>query len=203
MKGLAVLGFAMIVFAGLVWGVLSSSEGSPVEGGLEDKGAGLVELTEALDREASRAESAARTGGAIFEGGGEAYLEEVEAFGKEHVEVIRETGALTNVLVRQSRGLDRMKVSEAGRLSGLLSRMEEAPKAGVVVAYPEGYEDCGRHMRAAAYSLRFAASAIREYNHAASAGKLDDYSGLIGMHLQSMSSAKSCVADHLYPDISR
>lgn len=193
-----VLGFAVVlVLVVFGRGFVSSSDGVSVEGRIEDSGVGLVELPGS--REMDRVEPAASSGGSSFESGGGAYLEGVEAFGREYVEVIGETGALMHVLALQRRGLDRLSEPEAGKLAGLLSRMEDAPEAGVVTSYPEGYADCGRHMKAGAYSLRFAADAIREFNRAADARKLDEYSDLIGMHLQSVSSAKSCVADHLYP----
>lgn len=198
-----VLGLVVaLVILALGRGFVSSSDGGSVDGQREEAGDGLVELPEARvssEQDTRGPSPAAGSGGFSFEGGGSVYLEETQAFGREYVEVIGETGALIRELSRRSRRVAPLSQPEASRLAELLSRMEDAPEAGVVISYPKGYGECQRYMRAGAYSLHFAAEAIREFIRKADAEKLDEYSDLVGMHLQSMSSAKSCVADHLYP----
>lgn len=196
------LGFAAILLLVLSGcGLLSSFGDTSAAGQRRDAGM-IVELPDAGEqavRETGGAGPAANLEDPSFEDDGHAYLDEIESFGREYVEVIGETGSLMHLLVHQSRGVDRMDASEARKLGDLLSKMEDAPEAGVVASYHEGYEDCARHLRAGAYSLRFAAGAIRNFNRTADAEYLDEYTDLIGMHLQAVSSAKSCAADHLYP----
>ena len=77
--------------------------------------------------------------------------------------------------------------------------MESAPDSEVVRSYPEGYGDCAASLRAGAISLKLAAGSIRGFNRSADMDYLEEYQGLIGMYLQAMSDARSCISDHLYP----
>ncbi len=128
-----------------------------------------------------------------------AYQEAVDSFADYYRDTINETNPLVHVLVMQSRGSGRMTEAEAQLLDARLSDMEDAPTFGAVESYPEGYEDCSRHLGVGAVSLDLAADSIRGFNETTDADYLKDYQALIGMYLQSVADAKSCVSDHLYP----
>ena len=128
-----------------------------------------------------------------------AYEEAVDSFADYYRDTITETNSLVYVLVMQSRGAGRMTEAEAEDLDARLSDMEDASKFGAVASYPEGYEDCNRHLGVGAISLDLAADSIHRFNETADAEYLKDYQALIGMYLQAVADAKSCVSDHLYP----
>ena len=128
-----------------------------------------------------------------------AYEEAVDSFADHYRETINETNPLVHVLVMQSRGSGRMTEAEAEDLDARLSDMEAATEFGAVESYPEGYRDCSRHLGAGAASLGLAADSIRRFNETSDAEYLMDYQALIGMYLQAVADAKSCVSDHLYP----
>jgi len=128
-----------------------------------------------------------------------AYQEAVDSFADYYRDTINETNPLVHVLVMQSRGSGRMTEAEAEDLDARLSDMEDAREFGAVESYPEGYEDCSRHLGVGAVSLDLAADSIRGFNETTDADYLKDYQALIGMYLQAVADAKSCVSDHLYP----
>ncbi len=92
-----------------------------------------------------------------------------------------------------------MTEAEVEDLDALLSKMGNAPKFGAIESYPEGYDDCSRHLEIGAISLSLAADSIRGFNRTSDVEYLKDYQGLIGMYLQSVSDARSCVVSQLYP----
>jgi hypothetical protein len=128
-----------------------------------------------------------------------AYQEAVDSFADYYRDTINETNPLVHVLVMQSRGSGRMTEAEAQLLAARLSDLEDAPTFGAVESYPKGYEACSRHLGVGAVSLDLAADSIRGFNETTDADYLKDYQALIGMYLQSVADAKSCVSDHLYP----
>jgi hypothetical protein len=128
-----------------------------------------------------------------------AYEEAVDAFADHYRDTINETNPLVHALVMDSSGAGRMTQAEVEDLDARLSDLEEAPKFGAVESYPRGYEDCSRHLGVGAVSLDLAADSIRGFNATADADYLKDYQALIGMYLQAVADAKSCVSDHLYP----
>jgi hypothetical protein len=128
-----------------------------------------------------------------------AYQEAVDSFADYYRDTIYETNPLVHLLVMQSRGAGRMTEAEAEDLNAYLLELERAPEFGAVESYPKGYEDCSRHLGAAAVSLELAADSIRGFNQTTDADYLKDYQALIGMYLQAVADAKSCVSDHLYP----
>ncbi len=128
-----------------------------------------------------------------------AYQEAVDSFADYYRDIINETNPLVHLLVMQSRGEGRMTEAEAEDLNAYLLELEKAPEFGAVESYPKGYEDCSRHLGAGAVSLDLAADSIRGFNETTDADYLKDYQALIGMYLQAVADAKSCVSDHLYP----
>lgn len=128
-----------------------------------------------------------------------AYQEAVDSFADYYRDTINETNPLVHLLVMQSRGEGRMTEAEAEDLNAYLLELEKAPEFGAVESYPKGYEDCSRHLGAGAVSLDLAADSIRGFNETTDADYLKDYQALIGMYLQAVADAKSCVSDHLYP----
>ena len=128
-----------------------------------------------------------------------AYQEAVDSFADYYRDTINETNSLVHLLVMQSRGEGRMTEAEAEDLNAYLLELEKAPEVGAVESYPKGYEDCSRHLGAAAVSLELAADSIRGFNETTDADYLKDYQALIGMYLQAVADTKSCVSDHLYP----
>ena len=92
-----------------------------------------------------------------------------------------------------------MTKAEAEDLDARLSDMEDAAEFGAIKSYPMGYEDCNRHLEVGAISLGLAADSIRGFNQTTDADYLKDYQALIGMYLQAVVDAESCVSDHLYP----
>ncbi len=128
-----------------------------------------------------------------------AYEEAVDAFADHYRDTINETNLLVHVLVMHSSGAGRMTEAEAEDLDARLSDLEDAPEYGAVETYPRGYETCSEHLGVGADSLGLAADSIRGFNATADADYLKDYQALIGMYLQAVADAKSCVSDHLYP----
>ena len=130
---------------------------------------------------------------------GHAYEEAVDSFEDSYRDTIYETNFLVHALVMESRGDGRLTEGETKDLYAHLSDMEAAYESEVVKGYPEGYDDCGQNLRVAAVSLDLAADSIRRFNGTNDADYLKDYQALIGMYLQAVSDAESCVSDHLYP----
>jgi len=130
---------------------------------------------------------------------GHAYEEAVDSFEDSYRDTIYETNLLVHALVMESRGDGRLTEGEAKDLYAHLSDMEAAYESEAIEGYPEGYEDCGQNLRVAAVSLGLAADSIRRFYATADAEYLKDYQALIGMYLQAVSDAESCVSDHLYP----
>lgn len=130
---------------------------------------------------------------------GHAYEEAVDSFEDAYRDTIYETNLLVHALVMQSRGDGRLTEGETKDLYAHLSEMEAAYESEAVEGYPEGYEDCGQKLRVAAVSLSLAADSIRRFYGTTEAEYLKDYQALIGMYLQAVTDAESCVSDHLYP----
>ncbi len=128
-----------------------------------------------------------------------AYEEAVDSFAEYYRDTVNETNLLVHILVMQARGSGHMTEAEAEALDARLSDLEAAAEFGVVESYPRGYEDCSRHLGVGAVSLGLAADSIRGFNQTTDADYLEDYQALIGMYLQAVADAKSCVSDHLYP----
>jgi hypothetical protein len=128
-----------------------------------------------------------------------AYEEAVDSFADFYRDTISEVNPLVHTLLMDSEGEERMTDEEARELGDLLSEMESAPDSEVVGSYPEGYAECAASLRAGAVSLELAAGSIRGFNRSADMKYLEEYQGLIGIYLQAMSDARSCVSDHLYP----
>jgi hypothetical protein len=193
---------ALTVLVVLLYGrnLVTSEEMSYTPGVREDNRV-LVDLSHAREETA---------GGQLLDadhdptsGGGKeeelAYQEAVASFVSFHRDTIDETNPLVHALLMHSRGADRMTEAEVAELDDRLSDLEDAPEFGAVESYPEGYEDCSRDLGVAAVSLNLAADSIRGFNRTSDLEYLKDYRGLIGMYLQAVADAQSCVADHLYP----
>jgi hypothetical protein len=127
-----------------------------------------------------------------------AYAESVELFIEDYRDAINEINPLVHTLLMDSRGTDQMTETEVQDLAALLSEMGNAPKFGAIESYPEGYDDCSRHLEIGAISLSLAADSIRGFNRTSDDEYLKDYQGLIGMYLQAVSDARTCVVSHLY-----
>jgi hypothetical protein len=130
---------------------------------------------------------------------GHAYEEAVDSFEDSYRDTIYETNLLVHALVVESKGDGRLTEGEAKDLYAHLSDMEVAYESEAVEGYPEGYEECGQKLRVAAVSLDLAADSIRRFYATADAEYLKDYQALIGMYLQAVADAESCVSAHLYP----
>jgi tetratricopeptide (TPR) repeat protein len=216
-RKLVLLGAVTVLVVLLYGRSLVTSEGeSPTPEGRDD-GRAIVELSDA--REASVDEKPS-----VYEvnvdgddlpvirarpitGGGQdkelAYEDSVELFIEFYRDTINEINPLVHTLLMHSRGDDQMTEAEVQDLNALLSEMEHAPEFGAIEFYPEGYEDCSRHLRTGGISLYLAADSIRGFNRTSDIEYLTDYQALIGMYLQAVSDARSCVAAHLYPAFKR
>ncbi len=205
MRILVVFG-CVIAVALLLYGAISiEPEGDSPITNVRNEDREIVELGgEVTDvgLESSGGKGAELAGGPdlkIGKGGGHAYEEAVDSFADFYRDTVNEVNPLVHTLLMDSEGDDRMTQTEARRLGDLLSEMESAPDSKVVGFYPEGYADCAASLRAGAVSLELAAGSIRGFNRSADMKYLEEYQGLIGMYLQAMSDARSCVSDHLYP----
>lgn len=130
---------------------------------------------------------------------GHAYEEAVDSFEDSYRDTIYETNLLVHAMVIRYKDAGGLTEGETKDLYAHLSDMEAAHESEVVKGYPEGYEDCGQKLRVAAVSLGLAADSIRRFYGTNDAEYLKDYQALIGMYLQAMADAESCVSDHLYP----
>jgi hypothetical protein len=213
-RKLALVGAVITLILLLVGGQgLLSSEDEPFGSPVREETPAVVDLSgtgeEGIAEERSLYEGALNTDNStlvdsrpISRGGKDeeyAYQEAVDSFAEYYRDTINETNPLVHVLVMQSRGAGRMTEAEAEDLDARLSDMEAAPEFGAVESYPQGYEDCSRHLAVGAVSLGLAADSIRGFNQTTDADYLKDYQALVGMYLQAVADAKSCVSDHLYP----
>jgi hypothetical protein len=171
-------------------------------GDLSDAGGGDVDGELSMHEEGRHADEPALVRSHPISRGskaeGHAYEEAVDSFEDSYRDTIYETNLLLQALV-ESRGTGRLTEGEAKDLYAHLSDMEAAYDAEAVEGYPEGYEDCGQKLRVGAVSLGLAADSIRRFYATADAEYLKDYQALIGMYLQAVSDAETCVSDHLYP----
>lgn len=200
---LVVLGCAMAA-ALLLYGAISiGPEGDPSITNVSNEDHEIADLDGGRTRAVSggSGEEGAGLAGAPGpkSGGGHAYEEAVDSFADFYRDTVNEVNPLVHTLLMDSEGDDRMTDDEARELGDLLSDMESAPDSEVLGSYPEGYGDCATSLRAGAVSLELAAGSIRGFNRSADMAYLEEYQGLIGMYLQAMSDARSCVSDHLYP----
>jgi hypothetical protein len=212
-RKLALLGVVSVLAVLLYGWSLVTSEGEPPTPAVRDDVRAIVDLSDA--REAGSDEEPS-----VYEekvdgddspvirerptaGGGKseelAYEESVELFMEDYQDTINETNPLVHTLLMDSRGADQMTEAEVEDLDVLLSKMRNAPKFGAIESYPEGYEDCSRHLEIGAIALGLAADSIRGFNRTSDVEYLKDYQGLIGMYLQAVSDARSCVVSQLYP----
>ena len=213
MRKLALLGVVSVLAVLLYGWSLVTSEGEPPTPAVRDDVRAIVDLSDA--REAGLGEEPS-----VYEekadgddlpvirkrpttGGGKseelAYAESVEFFIEDYRDTINEINPLVHTLLMDSRGTDQMTEAEVQNLAALLSKMGNAPKFGAIESYPEGYDDCSRHLEIGAISLSLAADSIRGFNRTSDDEYLKDYQGLIGMYLQAVSDARACVVSHLYP----
>lgn len=194
----------VLIFTALLayfWmGSEESGETSGIPGARGD--GGMVRLSGGGEVPAStRGEAVPR--GALARRGGEVdalvYEKRVDNFIRSYRQTVNEANPLVHALLVHSRGGERMTEGETGELKERLSIMEGAPGSRAVRAYPAGYGDCAESMELGAVSLRLAARSVRRFSETADEEYLGDYRALIGMYLQAVSEARSCVSDHLYP----
>jgi len=211
-RKLALLGVVSVLAVLLYGWSLVTSEGKPPTPAVRNDVRAIVDLSDAqeagLDGEPSVYEEKVdgddlpvirkrpTTGGGKSEE--LAYVESVELFIEDYRDTINEINPLVHTLLMDSRGTDQMTEAEVQDLAVLLSRMGNAPKFGAIESYPEGYDDCSQHLEIGAISLSLAADSIRGFNRTSDDEYLRDYQGLIGMYLQAVSDARSCVVSRLY-----
>jgi hypothetical protein len=212
-RKLALLGVVSVLAVLLYGWNLVTSEGEPPTPARRDDVRAIVDLSDGrgagLDEEPSVYEEKVDGDGLPVirkrptTGGGKseelAYEESVELFIEDYRDAINEINPLVHTLLMDSRGSDQMTEAEVRNLAALLSKMGDAPKFGAIESYPEGYDDCSRHLEIGAISLSLAADSIRGFNRTSDEEYLKDYQGLIGMYLQAVSDARSCVVSQLYP----